>query len=56
MKAIEEELKSAQEDRDKVVVMARKFYAFVGYPGDVVNKAWLYDESTSQPGTSLGGK
>ena len=38
------------------MVMARKFHAFVEYPGDVVNKAWLYDKSTSQPGTSLGPK
>ena len=56
VKAIEEELKSAREDRDKAVVMAQKFHAFMGYPGDVVNKAWLYDKSTSQPGTSLGSK
>ena len=25
--------------------MARKFHAFVGYPGDVVTKARLHDES-----------
>ena len=56
MKALEEELKSAREDRDKAVVMAQKFHASVGYPGDVVNKARLYDESTSQPGTSLRAK
>ena len=56
VKAIEEELKSAREDRDKAMVMARKFHAFMGYLGDVVNKARLYDESMSQPGTSLGAK
>ena len=47
VKAIEEELKGTREDRDKAVVMARKFHAFVEYSGDVVNKAQLYDESTS---------
>ena len=47
VKAIEEELKSSWEDRDKTVVMARKFHAFVGYPSDVVNKARLYDESVN---------
>ena len=52
IKVMDEELKCVREDRDKAVVMARKFHAFVGYPGNVVNKDWLYDESTSQPGTS----
>ena len=56
MKAIEEELKSARKDWDKAVVMARKFHASMGYLGDVVNKARLYDESTSQLGTSSGAK
>ena len=35
----------AQEEREKAVTMARKFHSFVGYPGDVVTKARLYDES-----------
>ena len=56
VKALEEELKSAREDWDKAVVMAWKFHAFMGYPGNVVNKARLYNESTSQPGTSSGAK
>ena len=56
VKAIEVELKSIREDRDKAVVMARKFHTFMGYPGDIVNKARLYDESTSQPGTLSGAK
>ena len=56
VKAIEEELKGARADRDKAMVMAQKFHAFVGYLGDVVNKARLYDESTSQPETSSGPK
>ena len=34
----------AQEEREKAFTMARKLHAFVGYPGDVVTKARLYDE------------
>ena len=56
VKAMEGELKSTLEDRDKAMVMAQKFHAFVGYPGDIVNKARLYEENTGQPGTSLGAK
>ena len=40
-----EEKVQAQDEREKVVTMARKIHAFVGYLGDVVNKARLYDES-----------
>ena len=36
--------------------MARKFHAFVGYPGKVVNKARLYDESSKKPGTPSRAK
>ena len=43
--AFEEKVR-AQEDREKV---ARKFHAFVGYLGDVVNKARLYDNSIGKP-------
>ena len=32
--------------------MAPKFHAFVGYPGDFVNKARLYDDSMGQPGVA----
>ena len=42
--AFEEKIRT-QEKREKAVTMARKFHAFVGYPGDVVTKAKLYDES-----------
>ena len=38
-----------QEEREKAVTMARKFHTFVGYPGDVVTKARLYDESMKKP-------
>ena len=44
----EEKLKEAEAltaavFQEKAVTMARKIHAFVGYPGDVVNKARLYD-------------
>ena len=34
-----------QEEHNKAVTMARKFHAFVGYLGNVVTKARVYDES-----------
>ena len=39
----------AQEEREKVVTMARKVHAFVGNPGDVVTKARVYDKSMKKP-------
>ena len=39
----------AQEDREKALTMAQKFHAFVVYPGDVVNKARLYDDNMEKP-------
>ena len=50
-KALEEKLVCAREDRNKAVVISRKFHDFIGHPGDVVNKARLYKESTSKPGS-----
>ena len=35
----------AQKEHEKAFTMARKFHAFVGYPGNMVTKARLYDES-----------
>ena len=49
MAAAFEEKIQAQEDRERAVTVARKFHTFVGYPGDVVNKARLYDESMEKP-------
>ena len=39
----------AQEECEKVVTMAKKFHAFVGFAGDVVTKARLYDECMKKP-------
>ena len=49
MAAAFEEKVWAQEEPEKAVTMARKFHAFVGYPGDVVTKARVYDESMKKP-------
>ena len=46
--AFEEKVR-AQEEREKAVTMAQKVHAFVGYPGNVVTKARLYDESMKKP-------
>ena len=56
IKALEAEVMSAREDRDKAVEVAWKIHAFVGYPHDVVNKAGLYDHCTKQPETSSRSK
>ena len=41
--ALEAEVKSTREERDKAKEVARKIHAFMGYPGDVVNKVRVYD-------------
>ena len=51
-----EELKCAREDWNKATAISSKFHNFLGHLGDIVNKAQLYDESTSQPGTLSGPK
>ena len=35
----------AHEEHEKAVTMAKKFHAFVGFLGNVVTKARLYDKS-----------
>ena len=47
--ALEKEVKSAWEERDKTKEVARKIHAFVGYLGNIVNKACLYDQCAKQP-------
>ena len=41
--AIEEEVKTARTELDKVKEVAQKIHSFLGFPGDVLNKAQLYD-------------
>ena len=54
--ALEVEVKSTQEEWDKAKEVARKIHAFMGYPGDVVNKTRLYDQCAQQPNTASGAK
>ena len=51
-----EEKVHAQEEHEKAFTMARKFHAFVGYPGDVVTKARLNDECMKKPEVVLALK
>ena len=39
----------AKKEREKAVTMAKKFHAFVGFAGDVVTKARLYDQCMKKP-------
>ena len=42
--ALEEEVKTARAERDKAKEVARKIHSFLGFPGDVLNKARLYNQ------------
>ena len=54
--ALEEEVKTARSEQDKAKEVARKIPSFLGFPGDVLNKACLYDHSLRQPETVSGAK
>ena len=54
--AVEEEVKTARVERDKAKEVARKIHSFLGFPGDVLNKARLYDHGLKQPTTDSGVK
>ena len=54
--ALEEEVKTAREEQDKSKEVAQEIHTFMGFPGDVVNKARLYDQVLKQPKTSSGAK
>ena len=41
--AVEEEAKIARAERDKAKMIAQKIHGYLGFPGDVLNKARLYD-------------
>ena len=45
IKAVEKEAKAARAERDKSKKVAQKVYGFLGNPGDVLNKAQLFDHS-----------
>ena len=54
--AIEEEVKTSRAKWDKAKEVARKIHSFLGFPGDVLNKAQLYDQGLRQPTTDSGVK
>ena len=53
---MEKEVKTARAERDKSKEVAQKVYRFLGYQGDVLNKAQLYDHGLKQPTTDSGVK
>ena len=53
---VEEEVKTAREERDKAKKVARKIHSFLGFSGDVLNKAHLYDQGLRQPQTGSKAK
>ena len=54
--AMEEEVKTARAERDKVKVVAQKIHGYLGFSGNVLNKARLYDHGLKQPTTDSGVK
>ena len=54
--ALEAEMKSVREEHDKAKEVAQKIHAFMGYPGNVVNKARMYDQCAQQSNTTSGAK
>ena len=56
IKAIEKEVKTARAERDKSKEVTQKVCGFLGNPGDVFNKARLYDHGLKQPSTDYGVK
>ena len=54
--AVEKEVKTARAERDKSKEVAQKIHGYLGYLGDVLNKARLYDHGLKQPMTDSGLK
>ena len=54
--AVEEEAKFAMAERNKSKKVAQKIHGYLGFPGDVLNKARLYDHGLKQPTTDSGMK
>ena len=54
--ALEEEVKTAQADRDKAKEVVIKIHSFLGFLGDVLNKARLYNQGLRLPETASGAK
>ena len=56
MKEVEKEAKVARTERDKSKEIAQKVSKFLGSPGNVLNKARLFDHGLKQPAIDLGVK
>ena len=56
LKEAEKEAKAARTERDKSKEIAQKVSKFLGSPGDVLNKARLFDHGLKQPATDSGVK
>ena len=56
IQAMEKEVKTARAERDKSKEVTQKVCGFLGNPGDVFNKARLYDHGLKQPSTDSGIK
>ena len=56
MKEAEKEVKVARTERNKSKEIAQKVCNFLGSPGDVLNKARLFDHGLKQPATDSGVK
>ena len=54
--AVEKEVKTARAKWDKSKEVAQKIHGYLGYPGNVLNKARLYDHDLKQPTTDSGVK
>ena len=53
---VEKEAKAARTERDKSKEVAQRVSKFLGSPGDVLNKARLFDHGLKQPATDSGVK
>ena len=56
MKEAKKEVKVARTEQDKSKEIAQKVCKFLGSPGDVLNKAQLFDHGLKQPATDSGVK
>ena len=56
MKEAEREAKATQTERDKSKEVAQRVSKFLGSPGDMLNKARLFDHGLKQPATNSGVK
>ena len=54
IKAAEKEVKTTRAKRDKAKEVAQKVYGFLGNPGNVLNKARLFDHGLKQRTTDSG--